>query len=99
MMNLKLRIDPSSPIFKELEKARLKINELDESAKALFEHAFNLLLERRDLVSEFLRFETCDSSTSTSDFLISLNPTNSFSVFLAALAAGDVNSLVVEHGH
>jgi hypothetical protein len=98
-MTLKLIIDPSSPIFKELEKAKLSISALDESAKALFEHAFNLLLKRGDLVSEFLRFEACDSPTGTSNFLVSLNPTNSLSLFLAALAAGDVDSLVVENGH
>jgi hypothetical protein len=94
-MTLKLIIDPSSPIFKELEKAKLSISALDESTKELFEHAFNLLLKRSDLV----RFEACDGSARTGNLLISLNPTNSFSLFLAALAAGDVNSLVVENGH
>jgi hypothetical protein len=84
---MNLVIDPSSPIFKELEKAKLSISALDESAKALFEHAFNLLLERRDLV----RLEVCDGSARTGKLLISLNPTNSLSLFLAALATGDLN--------
>jgi hypothetical protein len=84
---MNLVIDPSSPIFKELEKAKLSISALDESAKALFEHAFNLLLKRSDLV----RFEACDGSARTGNLLISLNPTNSLSLFLAALATGDLN--------
>jgi len=96
---LKISIDETSPIFAEIEKAKLSIDSLSVDAKALFEQFFDGLLKVGNGLSELARFEVSDSPARAGHLLIRLYPSDSFLLFTAALAAGDINRLVIKHSH
>ena len=88
-VTIKLVKDNLSPILDEI---KIK-SEVNKSLKQIFQSLFNI----SDFFMKIATINIDDSSTSTSEIFIILDPTDSFRSFSTAILAGDYDSFFLEH--
>ena len=90
--NLVLRIKPS-PASETIAELSREIERASELLKKRTELLFNL----PDFTNQLFTFEVDCSVTNAGEAFVCLNSSNSFAVLLAAIRAGEVDSLIVEY--
>lgn len=88
-VTIKLVKDNLSPILDEIKSK----SEVNKSLKQIFQSLFNL----SDFLMKITTINIDNSSTSTSELFITLEPTDSFRSFCTAILAGDFDSFFLEH--
>ncbi|MEH6579570.1 MAG: hypothetical protein V7731_21130 [Amphritea sp.] len=91
-MKGKLKIECCSQEAQQLID-QLESAEKSESVKHLLKSLFDLL----EILSELFTVQGDGRSAATGKLFVSLNPTDLFRRLVAAVVAGDINALAIEH--